>query len=550
MSCDRLLHMRANTRKRWRVRCTVYTPRRLQQIAISCKRSCYNKLKNMSSTSFDPTATIKNWKKKTDATFGIDEKGFVLVVLLQILGGDGLLLWLLFGSLIGVWSVHSCPNCSVWDTIFLISLIFLIGQAVRVYPLQCKSPRFSQFWVANHDILDLVGNDREFLHISPARCGPQNAPSVRRFCRAEHRGVSLSWWRSAELREHPVAINSNFDWIRFQPREMSTSAMDHSLFPINEAFWALHFWNCFRTTRITPHCPFHESSLSNRHWMGCKRYSAASRLEVLLDEDDSRSSSRARERGSFSACFTPACGNRDTLKSMSISSSCREQIDEISTSNKSPRSYLICVYVFCLRLCLDPSVSTDTGTQLENKSPCSWVFLVPSRPNKTSFPISWVNDCSPTGHTVLDNWVFSFGWIRWESLLLPAISDIQLSLKEIFGGSRGDIFTFSYIIFQIPSQHLSGYNRLGVCRKGWWRSIASDRNSILSFEQVWYQPNSVSWCLFQVFCLYHARRGASRSIKNRISVFFVPRIHTREEYRLSFAQNLSSRYQSWIHDGV
>ena len=33
--------------------------------------------------------------------------------------------------------------------------------------------------------------------------------------------------------------------------------------------------------------------------MGCTRYSAASRLEVLLDEDDFRSSSRALERGNF-----------------------------------------------------------------------------------------------------------------------------------------------------------------------------------------------------------------------------------------------------------
>ena len=59
----------------------------------------------MSSTSFDPT------EKKTNATFDIDETGLVLVVLLQILGGDGSLLRLLFGSLIGVSSVHSCPVC-------------------------------------------------------------------------------------------------------------------------------------------------------------------------------------------------------------------------------------------------------------------------------------------------------------------------------------------------------------------------------------------------------------------------------------------------------
>ena len=46
LSCDRSLHMRANTRKRWRVRCTVCTLRRSQQIAISCKRTCYYNLKN------------------------------------------------------------------------------------------------------------------------------------------------------------------------------------------------------------------------------------------------------------------------------------------------------------------------------------------------------------------------------------------------------------------------------------------------------------------------------------------------------------------------
>ena len=47
----------------------------------------------MSSTSLDSTTTMKSWKKKkTNATFGIDEKGLVQVVLVQILGGDGSLL--------------------------------------------------------------------------------------------------------------------------------------------------------------------------------------------------------------------------------------------------------------------------------------------------------------------------------------------------------------------------------------------------------------------------------------------------------------------------
>ena len=98
-------------------------------------------------------------------------------------------------------------------------------------------------------------------------------------------------------------------------------------------------------------------------------------------------------------------------------------------------------------------------------------FLVPSRPNKTSFSISWVNGCSPTGLTVLDNWVFDFGWIRWVSLLLPATSEsnsfIQLSLKEVFGGGRGDTYTFSYMISsRFHHNNFRDTINWGVYRKG------------------------------------------------------------------------------------
>ncbi len=106
---------------------------------------------------------MKNWKNKTDTTFGIDEKELVQVALLQIRGGDGSQLWLLFGSLIGVSSVHFCLICSMrFTSCSYIShtpqrMGSRSGLPVPIYPSRCTSPRSSQFWVANHDILNLVG---------------------------------------------------------------------------------------------------------------------------------------------------------------------------------------------------------------------------------------------------------------------------------------------------------------------------------------------------------------------------------------------------------
>ena len=132
------------------------------------------------------------------------------------------------------------------------------------------------------------------------------------------------------------------------------------------------------------------------------------------------------------ASFTTACDNPGTLKSMSISSSWVKccPLTGLPVLVKS-----VC-FRLCLRTCLQDqqTLAHNSGWILVHpQSPPVLVeFLVPSRPNKTSFTISWVNGCSPMGLTVLDNWVFGFGWIRWVSLLLPASSEsnsfIQLSL--------------------------------------------------------------------------------------------------------------------------
>ena len=120
---------------------------------------------------------------------------------------------------------------------------------VLICPSQCTAPQSSQFWVANHDMLDLVGSDHEFLQIScrdisSERCGLWNALSVLRFSRAEHHEVTPSWyyvvldWESVQ--SPLVKIWAGFAF----KEEMSTSAIDNSLIPL-KAFWALYAWYSF-----------------------------------------------------------------------------------------------------------------------------------------------------------------------------------------------------------------------------------------------------------------------------------------------------------------
>ena len=230
-------------------------------------------------------------------------------------------------------TVHICfLICSVWYTKF--SDIFWTLQAmgnrsgfpVQFCPSRCTSPQSSQFWAANHDMLSLSGSDREFHQISfwdisSAHCELWHALSVLQFCRAEHLEVAPSWRRSSRLRKRPLAIEENVGWLHFLSRDVH-KCYRQFLDSKKEGIPGIALLELFRIARTTLHCPLHESSLLNLHSMGCRRYFVANRLEVLVDEDDSRSSSRVREHEIFSACFTTACGNPDTLKSMSISSSC------------------------------------------------------------------------------------------------------------------------------------------------------------------------------------------------------------------------------------
>ena len=72
-----------------------------------------------------------------------------------------------------------------------------------------------------------------------------------------------------------------------------------------------------------------------------------------------------------------------------------------------------------------------------------------------------------------------------------------------------------------------------------------DRTYIVSVEQVLYRPKyTVSSCLLHFFLLVPCKTWCVKVNLVRIFVFLDHRIHSRKEYCLSFAQILSSRYQS------
>ena len=103
--------------------------------------------------------------------------------------------------------------------------------------------------------------------------------------------------------------------------------------------------------------------------MGCGSYFAASRLEVLLDEDDSRSSSRVQVFCLFHNCMWQSRHSEVNVYFLALS----EQTDGLFTFNGSPRACLICVYVFVCVFVFIYTFSTDTGTQLETSLPVLFI---------------------------------------------------------------------------------------------------------------------------------------------------------------------------------
>ena len=182
--------------------------------------------------------------------------------------------------------------------------------------------------------------------------------------------------------------------------------------------------------------------------MGCRCCFVLNQLEELVDAGDSRCSSQFANTKVFCLLHNCMWQCRHPKVDVYVLALC-EQTRWLFI-NKSPCSNMICVYVFVCVLVLTWTL-TDTGTQLENRSPCSFIGALAVTWETLS--ISWTLEpdcCSDnTSLPVLTIGIFVFGWVCWESFPPPATSEshsfIQLVLKGIFGGGRGDAYTFSYM---------------------------------------------------------------------------------------------------------
>ena len=173
--------------------------------------------------------------------------------------------------------------------------------------------------------------------------------------------------------------------------------------------------------------------------MGCKHYFVVDRVEDLVDEWFSifSTSSRTRE---FSACFTTACGNPDTLKSMSTSLNVEDEPMGCPITTGLPVLYDLHLHLKW-RSC---SHERNVYRFLEHSN---GTFVLSQRVS------AFYHD-------------LDLGLVKLVQLsVCRATSEpnsfIQSCFKEMFGSCRNDVYTFSYITSPISIRTIFGIQQAG-----------------------------------------------------------------------------------------
>ena len=151
--------------------------------------------------------------------------------------------------------------------------------------------------------------------------------------------------------------------------------------------------------------------------MGCRHYFVANRLEMLVDEGDSRSSSRVHEHGSFLLVSQLHVAIQTPWSRCLFPSAVWAHRWIVHFQRISPFLHDLRLR-FRLRLCLDLSVQQTLAHNWKQVSLFSQLVF-------------WS----------LVGFVGSLHYLQ--QLLNPINFIIQLSVKENFGGGRGDAYTFS-----------------------------------------------------------------------------------------------------------
>ena len=206
----------------------------------------------MSSTRNCSIAT-KCWRTNSmmDAIAGTSSRAAVCVVLLQILGEDGLM-WSTLR-----WSQNDFSSVRFFQIYWERSTYFCIESthlpsfdrwnlSASPCPSGCRLLQFDQCWVEIHEIQDLFGSDREFL---------RNFFLMHLFLKLWATKCCFSLPMTMAMRS-PLLNDIVRNWEKIQcpseetsaglffSHEMPASAVDGALIPVKKAFFALRFRVC------------------------------------------------------------------------------------------------------------------------------------------------------------------------------------------------------------------------------------------------------------------------------------------------------------------
>ena len=214
------------------------------------------------------------------------------------------------------------------------------------------------------------------------------------------------------------------------------------------------------------------------------------------------------------------------------------------TSNGSPRSNSIYVYVFVCVLVFIWTFNRHIGTLA-----AKWETFV-------DFLNTWTGRwfCRNKLHCS-NNWISGL-WLGLLGAFIMSSNFWTLFLHPIVfkrNLRRRPRWLISFLVYDFSSFHLVSLRNT----KSWECVVKDDCVQSCLIELISFllrkfdvDPIHSVLMFLPLLLMVPCKTRCFQVNFVRISVFFVHRIHRREEYRLSFAQIVSSGYQSWFHDGV